>query len=101
MGLASVADEDSRDKLSQCSGKTVERPWDSEGAIGIQCFVVLGCNAIDDGVPCDMGYENLFVIHEVLSHALVGPIVDEVLELDIFRPIIRKRHQDRHLNMVN
>ena len=101
MGLASVTNKDSWDKLSRCSGKTVERSWDSEGAIGIERFVVLCCNAINDGVPRGMAYENLLIIHEILSHALVGPIVDELLELDIFRPIIRIRHQDRHLNMVN
>ena len=48
-----------------------------------------------------MADEDSLVIHEILSHALVGPVVDEILEFDIIRPVIRVRNQDRHLNMIN
>ena len=101
MCLSSMTDEHSGNKLSGVPGKSIKGSWNSEGSVGIERLVVLCCYAIHNGVPRDMADKDFLVIKEVLSHALVSPVVDEILVADIFRPVIWERHEDGHLNVVN
>ena len=43
---------------------------------------------IDACVPGHMANEDFLVIHQVLSHALICPSVDQLLKGDVVRPII-------------
>ena len=52
------------------------------------------------GIPGDMAYQYLLVVQQVLPHALIGPIVHQLLEGHIVRPIIRKWNQDGLLHMI-
>ena len=61
---------------------------------------MLGHDPVNTGVSGHMTYDNLLVIHQVLAHALIRPIVDELLESDIIRPIIWIVHQNGLLDVV-
>ena len=61
---------------------------------------MLGHDAINARIACDMAYQHLLVIHEVLPETLIGPIADELLKGHIFWPIARVRRQDGLLHMI-
>ena len=57
-------------------------------------------HSINAGVSCHLAYQDLLVIHQVLSHTLVCPVVDELLEGHVSRPVIWIGHQDGLLDMI-
>ena len=62
---------------------------------------MLRCNSTHTSVPGHVADKDSLVVHEVLSHTLVGPVVDEILEFDIIWPVIRVGNQNWHLDVIN
>ena len=87
-------------KLSSRSCKAIQGAWHIEGAIRIEGLLVFGHHPIDAGVPGHMTHQELFVIQQVLTHALVGPVVDKLLQRHIIWPVIWVWNQDGLLDMV-
>ena len=83
------------------SRKSIKGSWGCKISIRIERLVVLRCNAIHTSVSGHVADEDSLVVHDVLSHTLVGPVVDEILEFDIIWPVIRVGNQNRHLGMIN
>ena len=61
---------------------------------------MLGHDSIDTGVSGDVADQHLFV-HQILAHTLICPVVDQLLEGDVFRPVIWVWHEDGLLDMVH
>ena len=61
---------------------------------------MFGHDPIRTGIAGDVADENLLVIHQVLAHSLIRPIVDELLQGHIIRPVIQVRHQYWLLDMI-
>ena len=89
-----------RHEFSGGPGEAIERPWHSKGAVGVEGLLMFCHDPLNAGVPCDMAHQDLLVIHQVLSHALIGPVVGKILKGDSIRPIIWKWNQDGLLDMI-
>ena len=79
-----------RHEFSGGPGEAIERPWHSKGAVGVEGLLMFCHDPLNAGVPGDMAHQDLLVIHQVLSHALIGPVVGKILKGDSIRPIIWK-----------
>ena len=53
------------------------------------------------GVSGHMTNDHFLVVHEVLAHTFIRPVVDELLECDIIRPVIWIVHQYGLLDVVS
>ena len=61
---------------------------------------MLGHDALNTGVPGDVADEDRLVIQQKLTHALVGPSIEEVLEPRVLRPVIWEVDQEGLLDVV-
>ena len=61
---------------------------------------MFGHDATNAGVVGDVADQDLLFVHQILAHALICPIVDELLHGHIIRPVIWVWHQDWLLDMI-
>ena len=61
---------------------------------------MFGHHPVNASVAGHVADQDLFVLHQVLAHALVCPVVDELLKGHIIWPFIRVGHQDGLLDMI-